>query len=244
LSTTGTYITDPTIAEYGDEAFERAGVKPGAIGVEHIASLRRSIAFMLSSWSNLGPKQWKFQTLEHIVTQSETIFELPAGLIDVKTVTLMRDQRETEMLPMARSEYRTLHDKTIEGRPVNYFVNRRRNTATGSGDPDPGPVRPQLFYWLAAENDTDIIIVEYYVQVEDAGVTSMRGTLDIPFRFHEAFVSDLAARLALKWNEKKYSGLKTIADEEWRKADGEDTEKAPLHISVDYGGRGGRRGRR
>lgn len=241
MTTTATYITDPTLAQYGDEAFERAGVKPSAIGAEHVASMRRSVGFMLSSWANLGHRQWTFATLEHTVTQAETSFELPAGMIDVRTVTLQRGDIETEMLPMSRAEYRTLHNKTIEGRPVNYFVNRRRNTATGSGTPDPGAVRPQMFYWLAAENNTDIIIVEYYSQVQDVASSGLRGTLDIPFRFHEAFVSDLAARLALKWNEKKYSGLKTIAEEEWKKADSEDTEKAPLFISVDYGGRRGRR---
>ena len=241
MSTTGTYITDPTLAQYGDEAFERAGIKPSAIGAEHIASMRRSIGFLLSDWSNRGHRQWKFSTLEHTCTQGETSFELPAGLIDVRTVTLLRDDHETEMLPMARSEYRVLHNKTVEGRPVNYFVNRRRNTATGSGTPDPGAVRPQLFYWQAAENSTDEIIVEYYAQVEDAAARGLRGTIDIPFRFQEAFVADLAARLALKWNEKKHGGLATIAEQKFASADGEDTEKAPLFITVDYGGRRGRR---
>lgn len=237
MSTTGTYITDPTIAEYGDEAFERSGVTPRAITAEHIASLRRSIGFLLSSWSNVGPRQWKFATVEHTVTTNETSFDLPFGLIDVKTVMLVRDELETEMTPMSRSEYRTLHDKTMTGRPNQYFLNKRRGTQeTPSGTP------AQLFFWNAAENDTDIIVVEYYTQIQDAASSGMSGTLDIPFKFHEAFVSDLAARMAEKWNPKRYETLVAKAAAEFKRADGSDTEMAPLHISVSYSGRGyGRR---
>jgi hypothetical protein len=240
MSTTGTYITDPKIAEYGDEAFERAGVSPEAIGAEHIASLRRSIGFILSSWGTKGPRQWKFSTLAHTTATSETSFDLPAGMIDVKTVTLTRATVETEMLPMSRSEYRVLHNKTVTGRPVSYFVDRRRNTVAGT-TPDVGAIRPKFFYWRAAENATDIITVEYYSQVEDVALTGMSTTLDIPFRFQEAFVAALAARMAQKWNVKRFDTLKALSMEEFKSADGEDTENAPLFISVDYGGRYGRR---
>lgn len=240
MSTTGTYITDPKIAEYGDEAFERAGVQPAAIGAEHIASLRRSIGFLLSTWAVKGPRQWKFGTLAHVTTTLETSFDLPAGMIDVKTVTLTRSSNETEMLPMSRSEYRVLHNKTVTGRPVSYFVDRRRNTAVGT-TPDVGAIRPKFFYWRAAENSTDIITVEYYSQIEDVAPTGMSTTLDIPFRFQEPFVAALAARMAQKWNYKRFADLDALAARAWKDADSEDTENAPLFISVDYGGRYGRR---
>lgn len=237
MSTSGTYLADPTLADFGDEAFERAGILPRAITADHIASLRRSIAFLLSGWSVTGPRQWKFSTLAHTVTAAETSFDLPFGMIDVKTVTLTRGAVETEMLPMARAEYRVLHNKTVQGRPSTYFVNRRRGTQDS-----PAPTTPmQFFYWQAAENSTDIITVEYYSQIEDQVTGSMRGTFDLPFRWHEPFAAELAARLAQKWKPERYADLRIVADKVTKDADGEDTEKNPLFISVDYRGRNGRR---
>lgn len=241
MSTSGTFITDPNLADFADEAFERAGILPAAITADHIASFRRSVGFVLSSWANDGPRQWKFDVLEHTVTQGEVVFELPAGTIDVRSVTLLRGDRETEMVPMSRTEYHVIHNKLVEGRPSSYFVDRRRDTAVGSGLPDPGAVRLQLFYWQAAENDTDVIRVLYFSQIEDAASPGMSRTFDMPFRFHEAFAAALAARVAQKFKPERYADLFALAGGEYKRALDGDAEMSPLFVTVDYTGRYGRR---
>lgn len=232
MATTGAYLTDPTLSDFADECFERAGIAPQSIEGEKIASFRRSVGFALSRWANKGHRHWKFGTLEHTTAVGETVFELPAGVIDVQTVTLKRDGIETPMVPISRSDYRLLHDKTLKGRPVSYFVNRRRNTDANT--------RPQMFYWFAGENDTDQIIVEYYMQGEDVGDAGA-GTLDVPFRFQDAIAAEVAARLAEKFNPQRYRDLRATAEQFFREAAGEDTEKAALIVSVDYSARGRRR---
>jgi hypothetical protein len=234
MSTTGTYLADPTLAEYADEAFERAGVSPQSIVGEHIQSLRRSVGFLISAWSNNGPRQWKFGLYEYTTTAGDKSFNLPYGLIDVRTVTLKRAGRETEMMPMARSDYLTLHDKTLRGRPNLYYVERRRGTQDGGGLP------AQLFFWLAAENNTDIIVVSYFAQMHDVAGSGLTGTIDVPLRFQEAFVADLAARIAEKFKPEKYEKLFALAQLRFREAKSEDTEHASLVVSVDYSARGRR----
>lgn len=240
MGTTGTYIADPTLAEYGDEAFERAGIQPQSITAEHIASLRRSIGFVFSEWATQGPQQWTFGILEHTVTAGENNFTLPQGTIDVRSVTVKRDSRETEMTPMSRAEYHVIHDKTIRGRPTSYFTDRKRGTPSGT-TPSATPTYLVFYYWQAAENATDIIRVQYFSQIQDVASGNMAGTFDIPFRWQEAFASALAAKVAQKFKPERFDALKALADIAFKMADGSETEKAPLHVTVDYGGRGRRR---
>ena len=65
MSVTGTYITDPILAEYTDEAVERAGLDLQEITAQHLISIRRSVGFVLSRWSNKGGRQWTFEQAVH-----------------------------------------------------------------------------------------------------------------------------------------------------------------------------------
>lgn len=233
MATSGQFLFNPTLAQFADEAFERAGIDPKAIEADHIMSFRRSVGFVFSRWSNRGVRQWKFEQVEHTVSLNENVFDLPAGTIDVQAVAMRRGTVDTEMYPISRTDYLILADKTLQGRPDRYFVDKRRDTPNDA-------VPPQMFYWQSGENTTDQIIVNVYKQIEDPGTTGA-GTVDVPFRFHEALASDLAARMARKFKPENYSSLRQEAEAMFNEADGEDTESAPLVISVSYGRRYGRR---
>jgi len=225
MASTGTFLFDPNLASIADEAVERAGLNLQEIVGEHIISIRRSAGFMLSSWSNRGHRQWTFEQIQHTVTPGEVSFDLPVGTVEVQSAVIRRNGVDTEIYPISREDYLVLHDKNLTGRPDRYFVDRRRDT-------DVGVNQVQVFFWLAGENDTDIIIMNVYKQVQDVG--NAQNTLDIPFRFQEAFVAELAARVALKYNEAKFPGLQGLADKEWVLAHDEDRDTAPLVVSANY----------
>ncbi len=225
MATTGTFITDPNLAAYTSEAAERGGLDPKAIESDHIISIRRSVGFLLSRWSNLGVRQWTFTQDLHTVSVDESEFDLPVGTIDVQMVVLRRNGVDTQMYPVSREDYLLLHDKSLTGRPDRYFIDRRRGT--------PGDSVPvQMFYWLSGENTTDVIVSDVYRQIEDGG--NAQNTLDIPFRFQEAFVADLSARVAQKYKPEKWAGLLAVADAMFKEAKDEDRDAAPLVISVNY----------
>lgn len=231
MATTGTYLADPNLAELADEAFERAGVSLQDVGGEHIRSFRRSCRFVFSRWSNKGPRQWTFLQVIHTTTVDENEFTLPAGAIDVQTAVLKRGNVETEMYAISRHDYQVLSDKTIIGRPDRFFVDRRRDTETAT--------RVRVQYWLAAENNTDQIVMQVWFQLEDPG--NAQNTLDIPFRWQDAIAADLAARMAQKYKPEKYGELRVEAEALFQEADNEDQESAPMVLSVQYGRRYGRR---
>ena len=154
----------------------------------------------------------------------EVSFDLPVGTIEVQSAVVRRNGVDTEIYPISREDYLILHDKALIGRPDRYFVDRRV-------DAD-GVLPVQVFFWLAGENTTDQIIMNVYKQIQDVG--RAQNTLNIPFRFQEAFVSDLAARVAQKYNKADYKELKGLADAEWILAHDEDRDTAPLVISANY----------
>lgn len=186
----------PEIAECLDEAFELAGVAPDAAGQDHIASALRSIRFMLNSeWHNLGMRQWMIARYTQALTNGVNTFDLPAGTIDIFNAVLSRDSRETPMYRMSREEYLEIPDKTITGRPDRYFVDRRYDRAT-------------VYIWQAPSNSTDTMIIDTFKQMANPG--AMGNTLQMPPHALDAFVHGLGARLALKYNEKKYAMLQTM----------------------------------
>ncbi len=224
MATTGTFITDPNLAAYADEAVERAGLDLQQIVSQHLISIRRSVGFILSRWSNKGFRQWKFTQVDHTTVVDENVFDLPAGTIDVQTVVLRRNGVDTEMYPISRSDYLIIHDKALTGRPDRYFINRRRDTD--------GTNQVELFFWLSGENITDRIIANVYGQIEDPG--NAQNTLDIPFRFQEAFVAALAAKIAQKYQPDRFGELIAESEVLFREAKDEDHESAPMVISVNY----------
>lgn len=225
MASTGTFITDPNLAGYTDEAVERAGLDLQEITGQHLISIRRSIGFVLSRWSNKGHRQWTFEQVVHPTVIDENVFDLPVGTINVQTVVLRRNGVDTEMYPISREDYLIIHDKALKGRPDRYFVDRRVDT--------PSSVLPvQMFYWLAGENTTDQIILNVWKQIEDPG--NPQNTLNVPFRFQEAFVAALAAKIAQKYKPERFLELVTESEVLFKEAGDEDADTAPMVLSVNY----------
>jgi hypothetical protein len=232
MTTSSSYGFNPNLATFIDEAVENAGLSPQEINGDHITSIRRSMGFAFARWANKGHREWKFQQFVHTVTQGESAFNLPKGTIDVQTIILRRQDRDTGLIPASRSDYTLLADKTIQGRPDRYYVDRRR-------DDQDTVSNVRIVYWPLASNSTDQIVVDLWKQAEDAG--TLASTMDMPFRFLDAFQWEVAWRTAIKFNVKKADGLKKLADEAWDSSQEEDRDPAPFVMSVSYSRRHGRR---
>jgi len=102
------------------------------------------------------------------------------------------------MYPIARSDYNALHDKTLEGRPDRYFVDR----STFIGDTPASTV----FLWQAAERVTDTMEIWYIRRHEDVG--SMSNTLDLSPNYQEAFACAMAYFLSRKYSPERTRALK------------------------------------
>ena len=228
---------NPQIVEHFEEAVERAGMDPAAIGERHIDSLYRSLKYMLNSeWHTLGMRQWMIKYAEYTVTQGLATFPLLSGAIDIFDAVLFRNSVATPINRMSRSEYLEIPQKVWTGRPDRYFVDRQT-------------IGPNVYVWRTPENSTDIIQYYYFSQMALPG--SMANTLDMPPHALQAFVSGLAARFAEKFNKAEFPTLwemycgGSIAPGEvggvLLSALEEDRERADVSVTISLNPRGGRR---
>lgn len=233
MATTGTYATLWDNEELLSEALEMAGLPVKDFGdQDNLIGARRTMTRIYSKWSNLGPRQWTFFQLEHTTTTGEVEFILPEGTIDVGAVVLRRNDQtgdpvDTVMHRISRSDYTYLVDKDHQGRPDRFYIDRRRDDAEAT--------RPKLVYWQAADRDTDIIVVNLFRQYQDTGQPQTNP--DLPFRWYHAFVMELAYQLCCKHDPRNFGlrdRLKAEAVEAFRQADAEDTDEAPVVLSVHY----------
>lgn len=198
MATTGTYLFNPDIARAFDEAFEDAGMDPAGIGQAHITSALRSCERMLNSeWSTFGmARSWTIVSATHTVSAGVATFTLPAGALDVFNAMCRRNGADTQMYPISRSDYDTIAKKDSEGRPTQYFVNKRFNQI-------------DFTMWQEPTNNTDVIVYDYFRQVSDVG--SMGNTLEMPAVAYDCFVTGLSMRLALKYGSReRYNELKML----------------------------------
>lgn len=238
MATSGTHTFDPDIAEIFDEAFERAGIAPLAIGAAHIRSALRSLKFMLNSeWSTIGVRQWQIQqATQQMTSVGQTSFTLPAGGLDIMGAVLRRGGVDIEMTALSRNDYLVIPDKNVRGRPDRYFVDRQASTRT-------------VYFWQAAENTTDVIVYDYFRQMEDAG--RMSNTLQMPPHALDACAAGLAYRLAGKYNRDligqlavEYGGREypnRISGGALERMREEDRERGDLHVYAAFEPRTARR---
>lgn len=188
MASSGTYAFNPEFADHIDEAFERCGIDPAELKARHIRSAIRSGNLIFADWQNFSHKQHNLAFVSQALTKADQSFNLPVGGYDIFHATVKRSGRETEMYPISRSDYNAITDKTVQGRPDRYFVDR------GSFVPSAGS---KVFLWQAAENATDTLEIWYLRTQQDVG--DMSATLAMSKNYQEAYACAMAYHLCRKY---------------------------------------------
>lgn len=219
MATSATYAFDPAVATVVDEAAERAGMDPAMLTLRHLTSIRRSLDLLFKDWQNRGIRNYAVDLQTTSTTVAMASFTPASGTQDLLEVSLRRDSVDTPMTRISRSDFEAIPDKTTQGRPDRYYVDRTTSAIT-------------VYVWPLAENATDTIRYWRMRKQMDAGVAS--NTADIPDRFQEAMAAGLAYKLAEKWAPDRYDALRSRAESAFKEARQEDREKVNVTMSVRY----------
>lgn len=228
-TTSGSYNFGPAISELVLEAFERCGLRATALTLEWMASARRSLNLVLSSWANRGINLWKVDQVTQPLTQGQGTYTCDPSTIDVlpDSVSLRQmagpDPVDIMLFAMSRGDFAAIPSKLQQGRPTSFWYERTLTPILNIW-PTPDGNQP---YWL---------IYWRHRQIQDADF-SMGQQLDVPYRFLEAFAADLAAHLAMKWAPPQRAvALAAYAQTKWAEASDEDREKVSTFITPDFSG--------
>ena len=222
MTTSGTYSFDPSLGELTLHAFNIAGLRNTSLLQEHMQSARMATNMMLSTWANKGVNLWTVDLVSVPLVQGQATYSVDASTIMVLDAYMRIDDGVTDpidrlILPISRTEYASYPNKEQQGFSTVFWFDRL--------------VSPTITLWPVPDG-TSAQYLKYYRtrQVQDSNLTNGQ-TVEIPYRWLEAFADGLAYRLSKIWSPEKAVALKAVADESYNVAAYQDVEQASQYIS-------------
>lgn len=212
MSTSGTRTFDLSIAEIIEEAYERCGLEVRT-GYD-AETARRSLNLMFADWSNRGVNLWTVRSTTQALTQGTSAYTLDKLTVDILQIVLNRNGTDYEMDQISRANYATIPDKTTQGRPSQYYFDRR--------------ISPIINVWATPENSTDTLTYYYIQQMEDADY--LYNNVEAPLRFYPCMVAGLAYYMAMKRAPDRLQILKAVYEEEFARASDMDQDFLDLAL--------------
>jgi hypothetical protein len=184
--TTGTTTFDPSLGDFVLNAFLLCGVKPTEVDATHMQVARFQTNLLNADWTASGVNMWAVDLITIPLIEGETTYTLPADtvfLLDVYLSTIGFPQMDRLMYGISRDDYASYANKVTEGTPTLYWFNKI--------------IPPTVTFWQPpSASDKWVVNIYRATQLQDAALNNGEGP-EVPFRFYDAFVWELAARLAV-----------------------------------------------
>jgi hypothetical protein len=208
--------------EIAEEAWERAG-RDMRSGYD-LRTARRSMNLLTIEWQNRGINLWTIEEGSVSLVDGTAQYTLDADTIDLLEHVIRTNsgnantQSDLTISRISVSTYSSIPNKLSEGRPIQMWIDRRRDA-------------PVVNLWpVPDKNDTYVLKYWRMRRIQDAG--SGVETPDVNFRFLPCLVAGLAYNIALKVPElmERVPMLKAVYEEQFELAAAEDREKAPIRF--------------
>ena len=231
-TTSGTTTFDKTFAidEIIEEAYERIGMQ--GVSGNQLRLARRSLNIMFQEWGNRGLHYWEVANNSFTLVDGQaeyTMFRSTGdgtssatavyGVDDVlEAVYRNASNVDSPLTKINRSTYQGLSNKTSEGTPTQYFVQRFIDKVTVT------------LYLTPGSSQAGHTVNYYYVKrIQDVG--GYTNATDVPYRFVPCMVAGLSYYLAMKYAQPRIQELKLIYEDELARALEEDGSSASVYIS-------------
>ena len=231
-TTSGTTTFDKTFAidEIIEEAYERIGLQ--SVSGNQLRQARRSLNIMFQEWGNRGLHYWEVanNSITLVDGQAEyTMFRSTGdgtssttavyGVDDVlEAVYRNSSSVDTPLTKINRSTYQGLSNKTSEGTPSQYFVQRFIDKVTIT------------LYLTPCSSEAGNFINYYYVKrIQDVG--DYTNATDVPYRFVPCMASGLAYYLSQKFKPELTQNMKLLYEDELQRALDEDGSSSSSYIT-------------
>lgn len=226
MATTGTTAYSPAAANLTLTAFGRIGIRRTEITAQHLADAETEANLVQVKLSNLQPNLWTTELISTTLVESTATYTMPANIIALQavyiTTTAGGSATDRVIWPYSTFEYASIPDKTQEGSPTSYWYSRLST--------------PEISLWPVPDDAaTYTLNIRAVTQIQDVSFKSGT-TLDLPYRWLDVYVADLAHRLSRIYAQPLEAARKADAAEAWANAATEDQERVPLYVNANLGG--------
>ena len=230
-TTSGTYVFEKgfSISDIIEEAYERIGIQ-GVSGYQ-LKGARRSLNIMFQEWANRGLHYWEVGNNSITLVNNQATYTMYRstsdgtsdataiyGVDDILEASYRASNVDTPLTKINRSTYQGLANKTSEGTPSQYFVQRFIDKVTIT------------LYLTPGSTEAGNFLNYYYVKrIQDAGAYT--NDADVPYRFVPCMISGLAYYLSLKFAPERIQNLKLLYEDELQRALEEDGSSSSSFIT-------------
>jgi hypothetical protein len=212
------------------EAYERIGRFD--YSGNDIKTARRSLNIMFQEWANRGLHYWEVGNNSITLVDGQATYTIyrstDDGTSDATAIYGVDDILEasyrnasnvdTPLTKINRSTYQALANKTSEGTPSQYFVQRFIDKITIT------------LYLTPGSTEAGKFLNFYYVsRIQDAGAYT--NDVDVPYRFVPCMIAGLAYYLGIKFAPERVQMLKMLYEDELNRALTEDGSSSSSYIT-------------
>jgi hypothetical protein len=230
-TTSGTTTFDKSfsIDEIIEEAYDRLGIF--TLNGGHMKTARRSLNIMFQEWGNRGLHYWEVGNSSFTLVDGQAVYTTYRstadgtsdataiyGVSDILEASYRSSNVDTPLTKINRSTYQGLSNKTAEGTPSQYFVQRFIDKVTVT------------LYLVPGSTEAGNFINFYYVKrIQDVG--NYTNATDIPYRFVPCMSSGLSFYLSQKYQPQRTQELKLYYEDELQRALVEDGSSSSSFIT-------------
>lgn len=228
MTSSGTYTFNPAASDIVLDAYARIRMPRAMLETEHLIDASNQANYLLVEWSNLQPLLWKSELISQALTSGTATYTLDDRVVMVLLGYLQTgtgtNTTARVLGPLSTVEYASLVNKDSQGLPNTFWFNRQ--------------ITPTITLYFVPDSNTASNYTLYLRVVsrpQDAKIPS-GVTMDLPYRFLDAFAAGLAARLARLHKPELLVEAQTEAQRTWSIASGNDVENVPMFITPGVSG--------
>jgi hypothetical protein len=231
-TTSGTTIFDKnfSIDEIIEEAYERIGMQ--GVSGNQLRLARRSLNIMFQEWGNRGLHYWEVANNSITLVDGQAVYTMfrstSDGTSDATAIYGVDDVLEasyrnsssvdTPLTKISRSTYQALSNKSSEGQPTQYFVQRFIDKVTVT-----------LYLTPGSSQAGDFFNYYYVKRIQDVG--GYTNATDVPYRFIPCMASGLSFYLSQKFKPEITQQMKLLYEDELQRALAEDGSSSSSFIT-------------
>jgi|TARA_R110002012_G_scaffold11497_5_gene51884 hypothetical protein len=223
MATSGTTTFNLDLGDIMEEAYERCGLELRS-GFDY-RTARRSLNLLMLDWQNRGLNLWTVKNASETLVAGTGSYPLTSDKLDVIEGVLRTDagditkQTDLTMQRISVSQYSHQTNKLLQGRPIQYYIERSPSGITVVVWPVPDAAQVYTFNYY------------YMERIEDVGSPATLN-MDVPARFLPCLTAGLAYNIAMKRQEAapRLPFLKENYEEQWNMAADSAREKAALYV--------------
>jgi hypothetical protein len=219
MATSGTSTFSLDVRDLIEEAFEMCGLSVRS-GMDY-RSARRAMDLLFIEWATKGVNFWTVEEQSTALVAGTETVTLDAAVLDVleiytRTNAGTENQNDLNVKIIGLKDWANYPSKKSQGRPVNVWVEKRRDA-------------PVIHLWPVPDQAYTLV---YHVltRIEDTGSPGTNDA-DVPWKFIPALTAGLAMKIAVKKAADRLPILAPIYQSAWDDAVAADRERRPTRFS-------------